>query len=223
MVARLDLLDELRGALPGMRLLTEAAETAPFGRDETRFIEAGEPLAVAFPRSTAEVSPLVRHCARHGVPIVPRGAGTGLSGGAIAVRGRHQRGHDRDGAHPRDRRGRAARGLPARRHQRRTRRRGGGRGALLPARPGLLRDLLDRRQPGRERRRPALPEVRHHARLRPGPRGRAGRRRGHPHRGPQRQGRHGLRPDAPVRRARRARSASSPRRPCACCRSQRPG
>jgi glycolate oxidase len=81
------LLDELSAALPDMRLLSGPADTAPFQRDETRFVEPGEPLAVAFPRSTAEVSRLVSLCARHGVPLVPRGAGTGLSGGAVAVQG----------------------------------------------------------------------------------------------------------------------------------------
>ena len=45
------------------------------------------PLGVAFPASTAEVSSVVRLAAAHGVPIVPRGAGSGLSGGAIAVDG----------------------------------------------------------------------------------------------------------------------------------------
>jgi glycolate oxidase len=42
---------------------------------------------VVRPRSTAEVAEVVRVCARHGVPIVARGAGTGVSGGANAVDG----------------------------------------------------------------------------------------------------------------------------------------
>ena len=81
------ILDELASTVPDLRLLTAPDETAPFRRDETAFVEPGQPLAVALPRSTAEVQALVRLCARHGVPIVPRGAGTGLSGGAIAVDG----------------------------------------------------------------------------------------------------------------------------------------
>jgi glycolate oxidase subunit GlcD len=40
------------------------------------------PVAVVFPRDTAEVASIVRACCAHGVPFVPRGAGTGLSGGA---------------------------------------------------------------------------------------------------------------------------------------------
>jgi glycolate oxidase len=42
---------------------------------------------VVFPRSTAEVSAIVKIARRAGVPIVGRGAGTGLSGGSIAARG----------------------------------------------------------------------------------------------------------------------------------------
>lgn len=41
------------------------------------------PLAVVLPRSTAEVAAAVRICGEFGVPIVPRGAGTSLSGGAL--------------------------------------------------------------------------------------------------------------------------------------------
>ncbi|MGZ8313134.1 MAG: FAD-binding oxidoreductase [Allosphingosinicella sp.] len=45
------------------------------------------PIAVCFPRSTAEVQEVVRICATTGTPIVARGAGTGLSGGAVALDG----------------------------------------------------------------------------------------------------------------------------------------
>ncbi|MDX1648863.1 MAG: FAD-linked oxidase C-terminal domain-containing protein [Myxococcota bacterium] len=48
---------------------------------------SARPGAVALPRTTAEVAAAVRACRRHGVPFVPRGAGTGLSGGAIALDG----------------------------------------------------------------------------------------------------------------------------------------
>ncbi|MGD9536578.1 MAG: FAD-linked oxidase C-terminal domain-containing protein [Alphaproteobacteria bacterium] len=43
------------------------------------------PLAVALPASTAEVSAVLKLCAERGVKIVPRGAGTGLSGGALPL------------------------------------------------------------------------------------------------------------------------------------------
>ncbi len=43
------------------------------------------PLAVALPDSTGQVAALVKACAAHGIPFVARGAGTGLSGGAVPV------------------------------------------------------------------------------------------------------------------------------------------
>lgn len=45
------------------------------------------PEAVVLPRSTEQVAGVVRFCAARGVPIVPRGAGTGLSGGATPAPG----------------------------------------------------------------------------------------------------------------------------------------
>src|SRR5690606_41806922 len=41
------------------------------------------PLAVVLPRSTAEVSAALKICHEMGVPVVPRGAGTSLAGGAL--------------------------------------------------------------------------------------------------------------------------------------------
>ena len=50
-------------------------------------VDTATPDAVVLPESTADVSALARFCHEHAVPIVPRGAGTGLSGGAIPVEG----------------------------------------------------------------------------------------------------------------------------------------
>ncbi len=47
-------------------------------------VEKGRPDVVVFPHTTGEVSRIVKLAARHQVPIVGRGAGTGLSGGALA-------------------------------------------------------------------------------------------------------------------------------------------
>jgi glycolate dehydrogenase FAD-linked subunit len=47
----------------------------------------GAPDVVVLPESAAEVAAIVRLCGREGVPIVPRGSGTGLIGGAMAPRG----------------------------------------------------------------------------------------------------------------------------------------
>jgi glycolate oxidase len=81
------LLDELRRELPGLRLLTEPGEVEAYRYDETEYLHPGRPLGVAFPRTTAEVVVIVRLAAAAGVALVPRGAGTGLSGGATAVEG----------------------------------------------------------------------------------------------------------------------------------------
>ena len=145
--------------------------------DETAYLQGGLPGAVALPTETAQVATLVRLAAAHRVPIVPRGAGTGLSGGAAGIDGAltiaftaMDRIIEIDTGESRRRRA-------ARDHQRGAQ--GGGRegGALLRPGPGLVRDVLDRRQPRDERRRPVLREVRPDPRLGAVARGRHGRRR----------------------------------------------
>ena len=42
-----------------------------------------EPMAVAFPRSTKQACAIIQAASQAGIPIIPRGAGTGLAGGAI--------------------------------------------------------------------------------------------------------------------------------------------
>src|SRR5919112_3649086 len=81
------LLDALRTAIPDMRVLSTREETEPYRYDETEYTRPGVPLAVCFPRCTDEVARVVGLCAEHRTPLVPRGAGSGLSGGAIAVEG----------------------------------------------------------------------------------------------------------------------------------------
>lgn len=45
------------------------------------------PKAVVFPKNTEEVAKIVNYCASHDLPFLARGAGTGLSGGAIPING----------------------------------------------------------------------------------------------------------------------------------------
>jgi len=73
--------------LPGVRVLTEPTDRESYRLDETAYLEAGLPGAVAFPASTADVAGLLRLASRHRVAVVPRGAGTGLSGGAAGIEG----------------------------------------------------------------------------------------------------------------------------------------
>lgn len=50
-------------------------------------MQKASPQAVVFPTETSQVQQVVQWCNRVGVPFIPRGAGTGLSGGALALRG----------------------------------------------------------------------------------------------------------------------------------------
>ncbi|MGI9431464.1 MAG: FAD-binding oxidoreductase, partial [Myxococcota bacterium] len=50
-------------------------------------LHSSRPVAVVLPRTTAEVVGVVKACRAAGVSFVPRGAGTGLSGGAVAAEG----------------------------------------------------------------------------------------------------------------------------------------
>ena len=54
-------------------------------------VDRGMPEAVVFPTSTQEVSRVIKLAHKEGVPVVGRGTGTGLSGGAIAPPGGYWR------------------------------------------------------------------------------------------------------------------------------------
>jgi len=81
------LLTELRAALGRDAVLTDADVTAAYRHDMMPLAPHGQPLAVVLPTSTGQVQAVVRACAAHRAPIVPRGAGSGLSGAANAVDG----------------------------------------------------------------------------------------------------------------------------------------
>jgi glycolate oxidase len=82
-----DFLDELRAQAPDLRLLTDASDRESYRRDETAHHEPGLPLAVALPTTTGEIAAIMRVASAHRVPVVPRGAGSGLSGGSAGVEG----------------------------------------------------------------------------------------------------------------------------------------
>jgi glycolate oxidase len=72
--------------------LGDAVRTDPVSRENYRFDwsrdpTAGVPIAVVRPSNSSEVGAAIRWAAEHRVPVVPRGAGSGLSGGASAVSG----------------------------------------------------------------------------------------------------------------------------------------
>ena len=81
------LVDAIRARLPDVRLLTDEIDRESYRYDETAYLPAGLPRGVALPTTTAEVAELVRICGELRVPIVPRGAGSGLSGGSAGIEG----------------------------------------------------------------------------------------------------------------------------------------
>jgi glycolate oxidase len=82
-----EFLDDLRASAPELRLLIDAGDRESYRRDETAHFEPGLPLAVALPLSTEEVATIMRVATKHRVPVVPRGAGSGLSGGSAGIEG----------------------------------------------------------------------------------------------------------------------------------------
>ena len=75
----------LAGLLPKHALLWHAEETTPYECDGlTAYRE--QPLVVALPETEAQVAAVLAACHRMKVPVVARGAGTGLSGGALPNR-----------------------------------------------------------------------------------------------------------------------------------------
>ena len=72
---------------PAGVVVTESALTDKYRFDRALDPAAGHPLAVVRAESTADVQQAMRWASRHRVPVVPRGAGSGLSGGSTAVDG----------------------------------------------------------------------------------------------------------------------------------------
>ncbi len=77
----------LSAALSPGTLVTDPDLLAAYCQDEARLVPGGLPLAAAVVRSTADVSEVMSWASTYGVPVVPRGAGTGLAGGAAGVAG----------------------------------------------------------------------------------------------------------------------------------------
>jgi FAD/FMN-containing dehydrogenase len=81
----MDFIAELRKDFPALECLSEASELEHWGRDWTRF-HAPSPIGIVFPRSSEELSRLLKFCSKHSQPVVPSGGRTGLGGGAVATR-----------------------------------------------------------------------------------------------------------------------------------------
>ncbi|WP_457350439.1 FAD-linked oxidase C-terminal domain-containing protein [Roseateles sp. P5_D6] len=79
---RAALIAALAPLLPAYALLHQAEQTTPYECDGLTAYRQ-RPLAVALPETEAQVAAVLKACHRLGVPVVARGAGTGLSGGAM--------------------------------------------------------------------------------------------------------------------------------------------
>ena len=75
-------LDELRAAVGADGLIVERNQLQTYECDGLAVLRS-VPAAVVLPRTTAQVQAVVRICAENQIPFVGRGAGTGLSGGAL--------------------------------------------------------------------------------------------------------------------------------------------
>jgi glycolate oxidase len=77
----------LTAALPTDQLVTDPDVLASYAHDDAEWAPWELPAALVRPRTAEEVQTVVRLCIEHRTPVVPRGAGTGLSGGANATAG----------------------------------------------------------------------------------------------------------------------------------------
>ncbi|GAA1949696.1 FAD-binding oxidoreductase [Catenulispora subtropica] len=77
-------LAELASAVP---VVLDPHVLMAYQRDQAALAEAGTPLALVRARSVDDVAATLRTASAHGVPVVTRGAGTGLAGGANAIDG----------------------------------------------------------------------------------------------------------------------------------------
>src|ERR1700674_5362710 len=77
--------EELRRIVGRDSVIDSANDLRIFERDAS--IEGALPDAVVLAATTEQVAAVIKVAAKHQIPVVPRGAGTGLSGGAVTIRG----------------------------------------------------------------------------------------------------------------------------------------
>jgi glycolate oxidase len=81
---RQQIIEAIRAIVPGEGVITDADELRAYDHDGLMAYK-GMPLIVVLPETTRQVSRILEYCAENAVKIVPRGAGTGLSGGALPL------------------------------------------------------------------------------------------------------------------------------------------
>lgn len=83
----IDDLNALVAALPEGRVITDPDIVESYRRDQTSALAPGKPVCVVSARGIGDVVATMRWASDHAIPVVPRGGGTGLAGGATAVDG----------------------------------------------------------------------------------------------------------------------------------------
>lgn len=81
------IVDALRKVLPAAAVVIDPDITDAYRYDRAMTVRPGSPIAVVRPTTSAEVQATMRAATEHRVPVVTRGAGTGLSGGSAAIDG----------------------------------------------------------------------------------------------------------------------------------------
>ncbi len=79
-----EIVEALRRIVPGEGVVSEDSGLAVYESDGLTAYRQ-KPLAVVLPKTTAQVSEILTYCGGAGVNVVPRGAGTSLSGGALPL------------------------------------------------------------------------------------------------------------------------------------------
>ncbi len=195
--ASIQLTDALRSIVGPEHVRTDDESRITYGTDA---LKRGRPAdIVVLPGSTTEVAAVVRACAAERVAIVPRGAGTGYTGGSVPTQGgvvlsleRMNRILEIDEAN-------LIAVVEPQRHHRRSAGRRRARRPVLSAGSGVAPAVLHRRECRRVRRWAARVQVRHDQAVRARPGSRAPDRRDHRNGREGRQERRRLRPHAPAR------------------------
>src|SRR6201987_2568208 len=81
---RAEIVAALRAIVPGEGVISSEAEMRPYESDGLMAYRQ-PPMVVVLPDTTEQVSRVLKYCFDQGIKVVPRGAGTSLSGGALPL------------------------------------------------------------------------------------------------------------------------------------------
>ena len=81
---KVTVVENLKKIIKSENILDHEDQTRPFETDALTAYKQ-KPLAVVFPENTKEVSKILEFCNKERIKVVPRGAGTGLSGGSLPL------------------------------------------------------------------------------------------------------------------------------------------